>query len=104
MGFVHARILRALKLSYIRLLDQYEWLTGSTLEYQGVVAPWCNPQTLQPEQSGRVGSIPGRTHHLSVMTRGLRGEWLSALYSLRQVTEVKLGRMRSDSGWVTLEA
>ena len=34
----------------------------------------------------------------------LRGEWLSGLYSLRQVTEVKLGRVRSNSGWVTLEA
>ena len=28
---------------------------------EGVVAPWCNPLTLQPEQSGGVGSIPGRT-------------------------------------------
>ena len=26
-----------------------------------------------------------------------RGEWPSGLYSLRQVTEVKLGRVRSDS-------
>ena len=26
----------------------------------------------------------------------LRGEWPSGLYSLRQVTEVKLGRVRSD--------
>ena len=26
-----------------------------------------------------------------------------ALYSLRQVTEVKLGRVRSDFGWVTTE-
>ena len=33
-----------------------------------------------------------------------RGEWLSGLYSLRQVTEVKLGRVRSDFGWVTTEA
>ena len=33
-----------------------------------------------------------------------RGEWLSGLYSLRQVTEVKLGRVRSDFGWVTSEA
>ena len=30
-----------------------------------------------------------------------RGEWPSGLYSLRQVTEVKLGRVRSDFGWVT---
>ena len=33
-----------------------------------------------------------------------RGEWPSGLYSLRQVTEVKLGRVRSNSGWVTSEA
>ena len=33
-----------------------------------------------------------------------RGEWPSGLYSLRQVTEVKLGRVRSDFGWVTTEA
>ena len=30
-------------------------------------------------------------------------EWPSGLYSLRQVTEVKLGRVRSNSGWVTSE-
>ena len=34
----------------------------------------------------------------------LRGEWPSGLNSFRQVTEVKLGRVRSDSGWVTSEA
>ena len=33
-----------------------------------------------------------------------RGEWPSGLYSLRQVTEVKLGRVRSNSEWVTSEA
>ena len=33
-----------------------------------------------------------------------RGEWPSGLYSLRQVTEVKLGRVRSDFRWVTSEA
>ena len=32
------------------------------------------------------------------------GEWPSGLYSLRQVTEVKLGRVMSDSGWVISEA
>ena len=30
-------------------------------------------------------------------------EWPSGLYSLRQVTDVKLSRMRSGSGWVTSE-
>ena len=33
-----------------------------------------------------------------------RGERLSGSYSLRQVTEVKLGRVRSDSGWATSKA
>ena len=33
-----------------------------------------------------------------------RDEWPSGLYSLRQVTEVKLGRVRSNSGWVISEA
>ena len=28
---------------------------------EGVVSQWYNPLTLQPEQSGRVDSIPGRT-------------------------------------------
>ena len=37
--------------------------------HDGVVVPLCNPLTLQPEQSGRVGSIPGRTPQWSVMTR-----------------------------------
>ena len=34
----------------------------------------------------------------------LRGKWPSGLDSLRQVTEVNLGRVRSNSGWVTWEA
>ena len=34
----------------------------------------------------------------------LQGEWPSDLYSLRQVTEVKLGQVTSNSGWVTSEA
>ena len=32
------------------------------------------------------------------------GEWPSGLNSSRQVTEVKLGRVRSNSEWVALEA
>ena len=48
--------------------------TGKFLIFlEGVVAQWCNPRTLQPEQSGGVISIPDRTqgpHHLSVMARG----------------------------------
>ena len=34
----------------------------------------------------------------------MESEWPSGLYSFRQVTEVKLGRIGSNSGWVTLEA
>ena len=34
----------------------------------------------------------------------MQGEWPSGLYSLRQVNEVKLGRVRSDFGWVTTAA
>ena len=32
------------------------------------------------------------------------GEWPSGLNSFLQVTKVKLGRVKSDSGWVTKEA
>ena len=39
---------------------------------EGVVAPWCNPLTLKPEQSGGVGSIPGRTPPLE---RHDKGSW-----------------------------
>ena len=34
----------------------------------------------------------------------LRDEWPSGLNSFRQVTEVKFGRVRSNSGWVISEA
>ena len=36
--------------------------------------------------------------------QSIRDEWPSGLNSFCQVTEVKLGRVRSDSGWVTSEA
>ena len=32
------------------------------------------------------------------------GEWPSGINSFHQVTEVKLGRVRSNCGWMTLEA
>ena len=32
-----------------------------------------------------------------------RRSWPSGLYSLRQVTVVKLGQVRSDSGWAASE-
>ena len=41
--------------------------------------------------------------YLHLLRSQVRGEWPSGLYSLRQVTEVKLGLVRSDFGWVTSE-
>ena len=38
----------------------------------GVVAPWCNPLTLQPEQSGDVGSNPGWAPPLERHDKGSR--------------------------------
>ena len=32
--------------------------------FEGVMEQWCNSLTLQLEQSGGVGSIPGRTQSL----------------------------------------
>ena len=46
------------------------------------MAQWCNPLTVQPEKSGGMGSIPGRAHHLSVMTWGRRLDSISALLLL----------------------
>ena len=37
---------------------------------EGVVAPWCNPLTLQPEQSGGVGLSPGRAPPLERHDKG----------------------------------
>ena len=39
---------------------------------EGVVASWCNPLTLQPEQSGWVGLSPGRAPPLERHDKGLR--------------------------------
>ena len=33
-------------------------------DLEGVVAPWCNPLTLQPEQSGGESLNPGRVPSL----------------------------------------
>ena len=41
---------------------------------------------------------------VSSSSRPKIGEWPSGLNSFRQITEAKLGRMRSNSGWATLEA
>ena len=42
--------------------------------------------------------------HILRIQQTMRGEWPSGLNSFRQVTEVKLGRVTSNSGWVTSEA
>ena len=42
-----------------------------------------------------------RLAYLIACKLSLRGEWPSGLYSLRQVTEDKLGRVRSNFGSVT---
>ena len=39
---------------------------------EGVVAEWCNPLTLQPEQSGGQSSIPGRPSPLERHDNGSR--------------------------------
>ena len=46
---------------------------------EGIVVPWCNPPTLQPEQSGGVDSNPGRVPPLE---RHDKGSWtrLDLLY------------------------
>ena len=43
-----------------------------TLLSEGVVAQWCNPLTLKLEQSGGVGSIPGKTPPLERHDKGSR--------------------------------
>ena len=39
---------------------------------EGVVAQWCNPLTLQLEQSGGVGSIPGKATLLERHDKGVQ--------------------------------
>ena len=61
-------------------------------------------QNLQENQGGATKILSNVFKCLPTPLNVLRGEWPSGLYSLRQVTEVKLGRVRSDFGWVTSEA
>ena len=39
-------------------------------EFEGIVERWCNPLTLQSEQSGRVGSKPARAQLLERHDKG----------------------------------
>ena len=61
---------------------------------EGVVALWCNPLTLQPEQPGGVGPIPGRIPSLERHDKGSRAR-LGLLYfcdpsAWRQKTQLHL--------------
>ena len=49
----------------------------------GVVAQWCNPLTLKPEQSVGVGLIPGRTLPLKRHDKGLQTQ-LGLLWPFKQ--------------------
>ena len=60
----------------------------------------CDQNNVGLSSSGADGHFT----HSKQDSNFMRGEWPSGLNSLRQVTEVKLGRMRSDFGWVTTEA
>ena len=42
------------------------------LQVQGIVVPWCNPLTLQPERSDGVGSSPDRVPPLERLDKGSR--------------------------------
>ena len=54
-------------------------LEFSVLDIESVVAQWCNPLTVKPEQSGRVGSSPRRTAPLKRLDKGSRTQ-LDLLY------------------------
>ena len=60
---------------------------GSIKEVEGVVAQWCNPLTLQPEQSGGVGSKPDRASPLE------RHD------NVRSRTRLALSYFRDPSAW-----
>ena len=49
------------KFTSMRIKPNLYPFLGDPVGLEGVVAPWCNHLTLQPEQSDGVGSIPGRT-------------------------------------------
>ena len=51
-------------------IEFYPFILSTFLLIEGVVAQWCNPLTLKSEQSGGVGSNPGRTPPLERHDRG----------------------------------
>ena len=56
------KLYRALKIMTreLRWEAGYSWELVPTSQFEGVVAQWSNPLTLQPEQLGEVGSKRGR--------------------------------------------
>ena len=48
--------------------------------FEGVVAQWCNHPALKPEQSGGLGSIPGKTPPLHRHDKGVADPIRSALF------------------------
>ena len=51
-------------------VDRY--MTVDRYIYEGVVAQWCNPLNLKPEQLGEAGSITGRTPPFERHDKGSR--------------------------------
>ena len=58
---------------------------------------------LSPDNKGCVKKLHLKDRYIQ-MVAVMRGEWPSGLNSFRQVNDVKLGRVKSNSGWVTSEA
>ena len=54
------------------VIKTFSCIVNCEKSLEGVVAPWCNPLTLQPEQSGGVGSSPGRAPPLERHDKGSR--------------------------------
>ena len=44
-----------------KILEHSLWFQDNRNQDEGDLESWCNPLNLQPEQSGGVGPIPGRT-------------------------------------------
>ena len=96
-------------------IDQGRWLVlrtilgGQKKIYKGV--PVTRHQSHKPFSPNVLQHVT-RSSQLSTyhntrfkdIVKHRQGDWPSGLNSSRQVTEVKLGRMRSNSGWVTSEA
>ena len=55
-------------------IEFYPFILSTFLLIEGVVAQWCNP--LQSEQSGGVGSNPGRTPSFERNDKGSRTRFL----------------------------